>query len=393
MSLATAWTLWSGLLFGQAEILPAPLPEADAARLPALHRLSDTTPEQRAHLEQAVQHLRAGGLTVPASQLEAALHEAQQVALRQELEQKQAQLRTLQQEVAALEKKLGTADAIQLNFTMLEVDRQKLIAADAVLNIQLQTRLATLAGRIFQPDPGINPATAAELLQQLGALTESGAVKVLSRPTIRTLNNQEARFHSGGAFPIVVPTAHGGELQTEFREFGTSVTVLPKLVGPGVIHCRAKYEQADRDFETAVYIGWTKVPGLTKRTVETQFTAAFGDTVMFPCPETPSKVTLVFVTVERAEEAVATAQPPMNQVEPAVSTAVVPQPSEVQPLPPSSKSQPWISPIQLLMRTLLETDTDRFIPPATMDVDVKYYLAPSLPQPAVLPQPVPAPQQ
>ena len=85
--------------------------------------------------------------------------------------------------------------------------------------------------------------------------------------------------------------------------------------------------------------------------------------------------------------------PPTDQAEPTV--AVTPQPvgqeisypAWMAPAGPSSPlpQQPWISPIQLLMRTMLETDTDRFVPPATMDVDVKYYLAPPLPQPAVLP--------
>jgi len=300
MSFAIGLTLWSTLLFGQTDVAPAPLPQSEPVRTPAMHLPDELTPEQRAHVEQAAQHLRDGGLPTLANQLEAALHEARQFAVRQELERKQAQLQVLQQEIAALERQLLPGDAIALRFTLLDVNRDLLRETDADLAQQLAMRLAARDGLIVQPDPATKPLAVHELLRRLQQATKTGAVKVLSEPTIITREGQSARMTSGGSYPLPMPNGDNAGA-VGYEQFGTSVTVVPQRVDANRVHCTAQFKQSALDWGLVKTISGTKVPGLTVGYAATSFTAEFGETVLFPCPSTNSLVTLLFATVERRD--------------------------------------------------------------------------------------------
>ena len=69
----------------------------------------------------------------------------------------------------------------------------------------------------------------------LEASKENGLAKILAEPNLTTLSGQEARFLSGGEFPIPVP--QGDETITiEFKEFGVGVGFLPVVLGDGRIN-------------------------------------------------------------------------------------------------------------------------------------------------------------
>ncbi|MDZ4688477.1 MAG: hypothetical protein SH850_25665 [Planctomycetaceae bacterium] len=403
MSLATSLTLWSAFVLGQTGLPPVPLPQQEPAVIPAMTLPADTTPEQLRHIEQAISHLRGGGQTILANQLEAALHSARQAEFRKVLEAKQAQRQALEQEIAAIKRQLEQPDHIALRFTILQVDRDKLLAANAALAEQLTMRIMARGSAIPQPNPVTKPLDVAILLQRLCAATETGAVKKLSTPTVVMLDGREAKVRTGGQFPVIV--GHPGQPLPRSLEFGTTLTVRPRRVTANAVHCFAIYEQADMILEDGVISTGGMVPGVTKRQIAAQFTAEFGETVMFPCPEAQPVVTLVFARVDR--EGVPTAFLPPEPFR--LRAPQGPQDDRPSATIPNAnferhflhyylqKPTPLesISPVSYLLQSLMGADdlfpvvpTKTAPSPYSLDADVQYFPAPPLPQP----EPIPVPQ-
>jgi pilus assembly protein CpaC len=71
----------------------------------------------------------------------------------------------------------------------------------------------------------------------LDAAKEQGLAKVLAEPTLTTLSGQEARFLSGGEFPIPVPQGLDG-ITVEFKEFGVGLNFLPVVLGSGRVNLK-----------------------------------------------------------------------------------------------------------------------------------------------------------
>jgi len=71
----------------------------------------------------------------------------------------------------------------------------------------------------------------------LDAAKEQGLAKILAEPTLTTLSGQEARFLSGGEFPIPVPQGLNG-ITVEFKEFGVGLQFLPVVLGSGQVNLK-----------------------------------------------------------------------------------------------------------------------------------------------------------
>ncbi len=69
----------------------------------------------------------------------------------------------------------------------------------------------------------------------LEAAKENGLAKILAEPNLTTLSGQEAKFLSGGEFPIPVPQ-NEDSITIEFKEFGVGVGFLPVVLGDGRIN-------------------------------------------------------------------------------------------------------------------------------------------------------------
>jgi len=69
----------------------------------------------------------------------------------------------------------------------------------------------------------------------LEAAKENGLAKILAEPNLTTLSGQEAKFLSGGEFPIPVPQGNDS-VTIEFKEFGVGVGFLPVVLGDGRIN-------------------------------------------------------------------------------------------------------------------------------------------------------------
>jgi pilus assembly protein CpaC len=71
----------------------------------------------------------------------------------------------------------------------------------------------------------------------IDAAKEKGLARILAEPTLTTLTGQEAKFLSGGEFPIPVPNGFNG-VTIEFKEFGVGLKFLPVVLSDGHINLK-----------------------------------------------------------------------------------------------------------------------------------------------------------
>lgn len=118
----------------------------------------------------------------------------------------------------------------------------------------------------------------------LEAAKENGSAKILAEPTLTTLTGQEAKFLSGGEFPIPIPS--GDERTTiEFKEFGVGVKFIPVVLDSGRINLTLNVTVSELVETNPVVIqaGSTQstflVPSLTKRAAQSSVELGDGETI------------------------------------------------------------------------------------------------------------------
>lgn len=121
-----------------------------------------------------------------------------------------------------------------------------------------------------------NSATFQGLLE---ALKKEGLLKIQAETTLVTRSGEPARLINGGEFPIPVPQSLG-TVTISWKEFGVSLESLPVVISPTRLKQTIVAEVSERDLSTAITMNGTTVPGLTKRTVETQAEMNFGETLV-----------------------------------------------------------------------------------------------------------------
>jgi pilus assembly protein CpaC len=120
----------------------------------------------------------------------------------------------------------------------------------------------------------------------IDASRNNGLTKILAEPTLTTLTGQEAKFLSGGEFPIPVPQSGGGNgITIEFKEFGVGVKFLPVVLDSGRINMNMAVEVSELSSPTSVALGIAQsstaflVPGLTKRSSSATVELGDGQTI------------------------------------------------------------------------------------------------------------------
>jgi len=78
----------------------------------------------------------------------------------------------------------------------------------------------------------------------LDAAKENGMAKILAEPTLTTLTGQEAKFLSGGEFPIPVPNGDDG-VTVSFREFGVALQFTPLVLDSSLINIKVGVEVSE----------------------------------------------------------------------------------------------------------------------------------------------------
>ncbi len=116
----------------------------------------------------------------------------------------------------------------------------------------------------------------------LSALSESGEVRVLSRPVVLAQNNQQARILVGTQQPFIQlsqafpgdPTGARAET-VQFREVGTVLSILPTINDDGYVNLAVVQEVSSATAETQF-----GAPIISTREAETQLLARNGQTVV-----------------------------------------------------------------------------------------------------------------
>jgi pilus assembly protein CpaC len=117
------------------------------------------------------------------------------------------------------------------------------------------------------------------------AAKDKGLAKILAEPNLTTLTGQEAKFLSGGEFPIPVPQQGTGSITIEFKEFGVSLRMLPTVLSSGQINVKLDVSVSELQSGNAVNISPGSsnatfvIPTLSKRSASGTVELADGQTI------------------------------------------------------------------------------------------------------------------
>lgn len=112
----------------------------------------------------------------------------------------------------------------------------------------------------------------------LAHLARKGWARVLARPELHVRLGEEARFHSGGEYPVqnTVSTQAGFSRQIEWKRYGLTVKVRPRSSDWQRFHTEIAVDIS----ELVPTAGIDGVPGLIRREIDTRVTARDGETVV-----------------------------------------------------------------------------------------------------------------
>lgn len=117
------------------------------------------------------------------------------------------------------------------------------------------------------------------------ASKQKGLAKILAEPTVTTLTGQEAKFISGGEFPVPVPRSGTTGVTIEFKEFGVGVKFLPTVLNADHINLKMNIEVSEisQNNQVALTLEETLstflVPSLTKRGANSTVELRNGQTI------------------------------------------------------------------------------------------------------------------
>jgi pilus assembly protein CpaC len=118
----------------------------------------------------------------------------------------------------------------------------------------------------------------------INAAKENGLAKILAEPTLVTQTGHEARFLSGGEFPVPVPRGQNG-ITIEFKEFGVGIGFLPVVLDSERISLKLNISVSELASPNSVAVSSEGVsstfiiPSLTKRSTEATVELADGQTI------------------------------------------------------------------------------------------------------------------
>jgi pilus assembly protein CpaC len=118
----------------------------------------------------------------------------------------------------------------------------------------------------------------------LDAAKQQGLARILAEPTLTTLSGQEAKFLSGGEFPIPVPQGLN-TVTIDFKQFGVAVKFLPVVLNSGHINLTLNVsvsELASNNTVTIAVPGTSStftIPSLTERSATGVVELSDGQTI------------------------------------------------------------------------------------------------------------------
>jgi Flp pilus assembly secretin CpaC len=199
------------------------------------------------------------------------------------LTRRQAQLDTLQAQVAALRRLTHTEQQVLVDVHMIEISRTKLREAGLKLpDLNEANRAAKDPSQPVEKSRGGAVLgiidSDHELFAFLDELRAKGIAKTLAEPAILTVSGRPAFFSSGGEFPFL--QRQSGDATIDFKQYGTQVNLVPLALGNDMLRLEFKARVSEIDEQLSVNAGGLKVPGLHVRECDTGVEFASGQTVV-----------------------------------------------------------------------------------------------------------------
>ncbi len=119
---------------------------------------------------------------------------------------------------------------------------------------------------------------ATQFTMRLDALRRNNLVKVLASPTLTAIDGRPASFNVGGEIPILVPSGLG-TTTVQYREFGTRLDYVAKVLGNGRIYLEVRPYVSELDPSRSVTLNGISIPGLRSRFLETGVELNAGQTL------------------------------------------------------------------------------------------------------------------
>lgn len=299
---------------GLPHLLPAALPETvvgPARGAPPEESLR----ESLEHLRRVAELAQRAGFEAEADNLRAIAQRLER-RVEEELREQEQRLRALEREAAEvrelirrLQRPHDSRAAFLIRLDMLEADE----ASWRELGIDCQS-IEGVQNAVLKP------AKQRELMRTVERLVNSGGIQRLASPSVLTRDRQPATVQSGGEFPVIHPVA-GGPSRVEFRPFGTSLEVEPRLADGTEVELEFKLQVSERDFGAAVTSEGVQVPGLHSRSVATRCRMPLGSTFVMSglrsdridetSGVTARRALVILATVETVDE------PPVSKAHPA----------------------------------------------------------------------------
>ncbi|RMG01668.1 MAG: type IV pilus secretin family protein, partial [Nitrospirae bacterium] len=122
----------------------------------------------------------------------------------------------------------------------------------------------------------INPAGTLKLDLEIGALQNSGKLKIVSNPRIITVDNEEAFISQGKSIPVRKLTSEG-TVSTEFKDVKLELKVKPHITPDNsvILNVEAKKEEIDPTVPSV-----EGVPGTDKKEAKTNVIVKDGETLV-----------------------------------------------------------------------------------------------------------------
>ncbi len=118
----------------------------------------------------------------------------------------------------------------------------------------------------------------------LDAAKNKGLARILAEPTLTTLTGQEAKFLSGGQFPIPV-AGNYGQVGIEYKDYGVGLDFIPVVLGNGHINLKLNISVSELVDTTSLGVSVVNanstfvVPSLTLRTASGTIELGDGQTI------------------------------------------------------------------------------------------------------------------
>ena len=126
--------------------------------------------------------------------------------------------------------------------------------------------------------------------------------KVVSRPTLVTLNGQTATIQKGGEFPIMIPQQRG-TVSVEYRQFGTRIEMIPKVVDDQRIQLHVRPQFSELDADQGVSVSGHTIPRLNTVQVQTAVELKKGQSLLIGGLPLGKKRHMIIVTPQVVSDA------------------------------------------------------------------------------------------